>query len=70
MRIDIKDLKKAVTWLETYTKEDIVTLVVTTSSSGGTVLYIDATDKYSTMVEICIYEAGTLLPKIKKTDNL
>lgn len=70
MRINISDLKKAIKWVEEHTKEEIINVYIVSGFSGSNILSLDCKDKYTKEVEIEIYEAGTLLPKIKKTEIL
>lgn len=65
MKIDVKDLKKAVAWVEANTNADKVDLYI-----GDNKLIITTSDKYEAQVEIVIYEGASMMPKIKKTDLL
>lgn len=65
MKIDIRDVKKAVQWVESNTKTDIVDFYI-----GDNKLVITTIDKYSTQVEIILYENSSMLAKIKKTEVL
>lgn len=65
MKIDIRDVKKAVQWVESNTNADIVDFYI-----GDNKLVITTIDKYSTQVEIILYENSSMLAKIKKTEVL
>jgi hypothetical protein len=65
MKIDIKDLKKALQWLEANTHSESVNLYM-----GDNKLTVSTLDKYEAQVEIVLYENGSMMPKIKKTDLL
>lgn len=65
MKVDIKDVKKALNWLESNTNADIVDFYI-----GDNKLAITTIDKYQAQVEIVIYENSSMMPKIKKTDIL
>ena len=66
MKVSIDELKKAVVWLQGNSRD----LDVQVYTHNGTQLIIKAMDKYENEVEITIYENGTLLPKIRKTEIL
>lgn len=65
MKVDVKDLKKAITWVETNTVADKITLYI-----GDNKLSIGTMDKYQSQVEIILYEDSSMLPKIKRTEVL
>lgn len=65
MKIDIRDVKKAVQWVEGNTNADIVDFYI-----GDNKLVITTMDKYQAQVEIIIYENSSMLTKIKKTEVL
>ena len=65
MKVDIKDVKKALNWLESNTNADIVDFYI-----GDNKLAITTIDKYQAQVEIVIYENSSMMPNIKKTDIL
>jgi hypothetical protein len=65
MKIDVKDLKKALQWIEENTHAEKVSLYM-----GDNKLTITTMDKYEAQVEIILYENSSMMPKIKKTDLL
>lgn len=65
MKIDLKDIEKAMTWIKTNANSDQAVFEIIDNK-----LIISAMDKYQSSVEIIIYESGTMMPKIKKTDML
>jgi len=67
VKIDIKDLKKAIDWFEANTKSDTLTLHNYGSSDK---IFLETFDKYEASVQITIFESGTMMPKITKTEIL
>lgn len=65
MKFDLKDLKKAVSWVEANTNSDKIDIYITDNK-----LIIATADKYQAQVEIILYEGASMMPKIKKTDLL
>lgn len=65
MKVDLKDLKKAIQWFEANTNADKIDFYM-----GDNKLTITSLDKYSSQVEIVLYEDSSMLPKIKKTEVL
>lgn len=65
MKFDVKDLKKAIQWIESNTYAESVNLYM-----GDNKLTVSTLDKYEAQVEIVLYENGSMMPKIKKTDLL
>ena len=65
MKLDARDLKKAIQWVEANTNADIVDFYI-----GDNKAVITTIDKYSTQVEIILYENSSMLAKIKKTEVL
>lgn len=65
MKIDLKDIKKAIAWVDANTNADKVDFYL-----GDSKLVITTLDKYQAHVEIVLYEDSTMMPKIKKTDIL
>jgi hypothetical protein len=65
MKIDLKDLKKAVQWIESNTNADKVQVYI-----GDNKLNISTMDKFGAQVEIIIFDEASMMPKIKKTDLL
>lgn len=65
MKIDLKDLKKAIAWIEANTKAETINFY---SLDGK--LYLSTFDKYQADVQITIYEGSTMMPKITKTEVL
>lgn len=66
MKVDMKDLKKALAWIEANTKSEHVFI----HNYGNGKLHIETFDKYEASVQIVIYEQGTMMPKITKTEIL
>lgn len=67
MKIDIKDLKKALDWIEANTKAEYVYLH---NYGANNKLFIETFDKYEASIQITIFEQGTMMPKITKTEVL
>jgi hypothetical protein len=67
VKVDIKDLKKAIAWFEANTKADTLTIY-----NYGTTdkIFLETFDKYEASVQITIFESGTMMPKITKTEIL
>lgn len=65
MKVDVKDIKKALNWIESNTNVESVNLYI-----GDNKLVISTMDKYSAQVEIVLFEGSSMMPKIKKTDLL
>lgn len=67
MKIAIKDLKKALEWIE---KNSLDTEVKLEMAHDNRNLSIKCQDKYESMVDITLYNESTSHPKIKKEDRL
>lgn len=65
MKLDIRDIKKAVQWVEANTNADIVDFYI-----GDNKLVITTADKYQAQVEIIVFENSSMMAKIKKTEVL
>lgn len=65
MKIALKDLKKAVAWIEGNTNAEWVHIEDHTSK-----LNINSVDRAGAVIEIEIYADSNLMPKIRKTDIL
>ena len=61
-------LEKAIKWVEGNTNATAVKLHIINDTTSK--LYIDCDDKYGSSIEIVLYEDGTMLPKIKRTEVL
>lgn len=66
MKIDLKELKKAVQWIEVNTNMVAVNIFV----MDGNKLIFSCMDKQDTEVEITLFSDGQMLPKIRKTEVL
>lgn len=66
MKISLDELKKAVSWIESNSRDVNVTLFV----DDGNKLVLKCMDKYESEVEISLYENSQMMPKIKKTEVL
>lgn len=66
MKIDLKELKKAVNWVEANTNQVHINIY----SADSNKLVITTMDKQDTEVEIVLYSDSQMLPKIKKTEVL
>jgi len=67
VKVDIKDLKKAIAWFEANTKAETIALH---NYGHSDKLFIETFDKYDASVQITIFESGTMMPKITKTEIL
>lgn len=65
MKLDMKELKKAINWIEINTNQDKVDFYI-----GDGKLIITTLDKYSSQVEIILFEETSMMAKIKKTEIL
>lgn len=65
MKVDVKELKKALTWVDTNTNVDKISLYI-----GDNKLVITTMDKYQSQVEIILYEDSSMMAKIKRTEVL
>lgn len=65
MKIDLKDIEKAVKWIRENSNNDRAVFEIIDNK-----LIVSVMDKYQASVEILIYESGSMMPKIKKTDLL
>jgi len=65
MKVDVKELKKALAWVESNTTVDKVNLYI-----GDNKLVITTMDKYQSQVEIILYEDSSMMAKIKRTEVL
>lgn len=68
MKVSIDELKKAVKWVEANSNATAIKVHIINDSTSK--LYIDCDDKYGSSIEIVLYEDGTMLPKIKRTEVL
>lgn len=66
MKIDIKDLKKAVQWIEVNTHQISINIYMGEANK----LVLTCMDKHDTEVEITLFSDNQMLPKIKKTEVL
>lgn len=66
MKIALADLKKALNWIETNSKDVVIDVV---DHHDGK-LYLKCQDKYEVYVEITLYHESSMLPKIRKEDIL
>ena len=66
MRVDINELKKAVQWMETNSRDLKVNIFVYDSNK----FTLSCMDKFDNEVEITLFSDGQMLPKIKKTEIL
>ena len=65
-KFELVELKKALTWIETNTRDMAVRLQIVEG-----ILYINTTDKYESSVEIKVYHVDAhLMPTISKTERL
>lgn len=67
MKISVDDLKKAIKWIESSSKD---THVAVELAYDGRNLSIRCKDKYEAQVEITLYTDSSMLPKIRKEDVL
>lgn len=67
MKISIEDLKKAVQWVESNSRDLQVRVE---PDINGRNLVLKCEDKYAVQVEITIYADSTMKPRIKKEDAL
>lgn len=65
MKVDMKDLKKALLWIEANTNADKIKIYI-----GDNKMSITTMDKYDAQVEIILYEDSSMMPKIKKAEFL
>lgn len=66
MKVSIRDIKKAISWVEANTNSEMVLV-----SLEGAKMLIKTSDKYDKIVEIVIYDESTsMLPTITSTDKL
>lgn len=66
MKIELKELKKAVSWIEANSRDLSVNII----SGDGSKLILHCFDKNDCEVEITLYTDNQMLPKIKKTEVL
>ena len=66
MKLDVAQLKKAIQWIETNSRD----VCVDVSSYDGSKTVIKCMDKYESEVEIVLYKDSEMLPKIRKTEVL
>lgn len=67
MKIAVADLKKAVQWIEANTREVQVRIEL---AHDGRNLCIKCEDKFSTAVEITLFNDASMSAKIRKEDIL
>ncbi len=65
MKVDLKDLKQVMSWIEKHSSDVHVSIRIEDNQMN-----IHLQDTYATQVEIKVYESGTRLPKILKEENL
>jgi len=68
MRVDLDQLKKAITWIEANSNDVVLNVFIENDSTSK--LHLTCSDKYASSVEIILYADGTMLPKIKRTEVL
>lgn len=66
MRINIDELKKAVAWVQSNSRDLMVQVYI----YEGNKIALKCLDKYENEVEITLYEDSQMMPKIKKTEIL
>lgn len=66
VKIDLKELKKAIQWVEVNTNDISINLF----TGDGNKLVITCFDKGGSEVEITLFTDSQMLPKIKKTEVL
>jgi hypothetical protein len=65
LKIELKELKRAIDFLEKNSKEIYVYVDV-----FDEILTLNTFDKSDAEISIEVYTAGTLMPKVKKTETL
>ena len=65
MKINIADLEKALKWIAINSFEPTIKIEMIDHKMS-----IKTFDKHSAEVEITIFEDGTMMPKVKKTETL
>ncbi len=66
MKIELKELKKAMTWIETNTNEIAVNMYMGEANK----LVLTCFDKGGSEVEITLFADHQMMPKIRKTEIL
>ena len=66
MRIDINELKRAITWIESNSRD----LRVSIYTGDSNKMVLSCVDKLDNEIEITLFTDGQMLPKIKKTEIL
>lgn len=67
MKVTLKDLKKAVAWVEANTRDEMVKVQLMDNDRG---LTLKCQDKYEVQVEISLFADGAMGARIKKEDAL